>query len=331
MTPISVKKRDMPALDRIHVLFLVYSAAHNVINAFVRAHNPIFFVFVVVGILSVELMLWAVYRHWKDGRLVGPMLRVSVWAGSFAMFYATAGILAQAQSVANAEWLAFYYSWILPSSAPCMFIFSFLIQSVDPITTSERDAAAHEHQTMVEERREVLDRKQLALDNRRNIRRLKAHVQHQRMEVLWKESMSRRTRNLLRKAGQIELPYLLKSIGVPVERASRMKTGWLGLGSRSYPLLTHGGDGQPSNAKELPQENGRDGVDYPDYGSIEVNPHPNGHALNGRKGAGRSGGSARYCKGPDCANELAGRQRVFCSDACKQKDYRKRLELRGLN
>jgi hypothetical protein len=239
-------KRDMPALDKIHLLFLVYSAAHNVVNAFTHSSNFIFFVFVVVGILSVELMLWAVYKHWKDGRLVGPMLRVSLWAGVFAMFYATAGILAQAQGGGEGGWLSMYYAWILPTSAPCMFVFAFLIQSVDPITSADRDVMAHEHQTKVEEQREVLDRKQLALDNRRNIRRLKAHVQHQRMDMLWKESMARRTRNLLRKSGRIELPYLLKSIGVPVEKANKMNAGWFDFGKIQLPERSSGdsGDGK---------------------------------------------------------------------------------------
>ncbi len=322
-------KRDMPALDKIHLLFLIYSGAHNCINAFTHAHNIVFFVFVLVGILSVELMLWAVYKHWKDGRLVGPMLRVSLWAGVFAMFYATAGILAQAQSDGASDWLQLYYAWILPTSAPCMFVFAFLIQSVDPITNAERDTVAHEHQTHVEEKREVLDRKQLALDNRRNIRRLKAHVQHQRMDMLWKESMSRRTRNLLRNSGRIELPYLLKSIGVPVERASKMKTNWLSLGSRSMPLLPMSGDG--GDGKDA-QGDGHDGAAMPDYGMLDVSPSESGDgaaALVTRDKATRRsvGGAVRYCKGPTCANVLEGRKKDFCSNACKQKAYRIRQDI----
>lgn len=254
----------MPALDKIHLLFLLYSGAHNTVNAFSHTPSFIFFVFVLVGILSVELMLWAVYKHWKDGRLVGPMLRVSLWAGVFAMFYATAGILAQAQGGGGAGWLAFYHAWVLPTSAPAMFIFAFLIQSVDPITNAERDMTAHEHQTAVEEKREVLDRKQLALDNRRNIRRLKAHVQHQRMDMLWKESMARRTRNLLRKAGRLEMPQLLKDIGVPVERASKVQSAWLSLGQILLPEKTSG-SGDSAGAKI-------------DHGNIDITPGPEGKA-----------------------------------------------------
>lgn len=257
--------REMPALDKIHLLFLIYSGAHNCVNAFTHAHNIIFFVFVLVGILSVELMLWAVYKHWKDGRLVGPMLRVSLWAGVFAMFYATAGILAQAQSGGGAGWLSLYYAWILPTSAPMMFVFAFLIQSVDPITNAERKATSAEHMTAVEERLEVVDRKQLALDNRRNIRQLKSHVQHQRMDMLWKESMSRRVRNLLRGASRIEMPMLLKSIGVPVEKANKVSASWKNaLGFGTY--------------LQLPEQSGdgRDGGDSIDHSIIDITPGDSG-------------------------------------------------------
>lgn len=239
--------REMPALDKIHMLFLLYSGAHNAVNAFGHSPNFIFAVFVLVGILSVELMLWAVYKHWKDGRLVGSMQPVSLWAGAFAMFYATAGILAQAQGGGDGGWLSFYYAWVLPTSAPAMFIFAFLIQSVDPITNADRKATAAEHMTEVEARLEVVDKKQLALDNRKNIRRLKAHVQHQRMDLLWKETFARRTRKLLGNSSRIELPYLLKSIGVPVERAAKLKSKWLGGGMIQIP--EHSGDGKDSGGE----------------------------------------------------------------------------------
>ncbi len=311
-------KRSMPALDQIHILFLIYSGAHNAINAFLRAHNILFFVFVVVGILSVELMLWAIYKHWKEGRLVGRMMTISRWAGAFAMFYATAGILAQAQTGTESEWLTIYYQWILPSSAPCMFLFSFLIQSVDPIMNAERDTIAHEHLTTVEEKREVLDRKQLALDHRRNIRRLKAHVQQQRMMHLWKESMSRRTRSLLRKSGRIELPIILKNIGVPVEKASRMRPRWLEIG-KPLILPEHAGDGQPSFGGDA----------FPNHGMIDISPNEKAdEKTSGGSSTRESGRSIRYCKGPDCANVLKGRRKDYCSNACKQRAHRMRQRVR---
>jgi hypothetical protein len=127
-----------------------------------------------------------------------------------------------------------------------MFLFAFLIQSVDPITNADRKATAAEHMTTVEERLEVVDRKQLALDNRRNIRRLKAHIQHQRMDMIWRESMSRRTRNALRKAGSIEVPMLLKSIGVPVEKLNMIKSSWMDRFTGKLLLPEHSSDGGKS-------------------------------------------------------------------------------------
>jgi len=148
---------------------------------------------------------------------VGPMLRVAKYAGAVAMFYATAGILAQAQSVSSADWLLIYYQWILPSSAPAMFLFSFWIQSVDPITTAERDTITYEHLTSVEARRENLDIQRLTLNERRDMRLLRAHVQKQRLLALWKEAVSRRTRSTLRRAVRLEVPRILRSLNVPID------------------------------------------------------------------------------------------------------------------
>ena len=166
--------KAMPALDLIHILFLLYSAAHNFVNAWHSAENILFFVFVAVGILSVELMLLAIYRHWKDGRLVGKMQRIAMAAGFIAMFYATAGILAQAQAGGTGEWLSFYYQWILPTSAPVMFFYAFWIQADDPVSNTERDAIAYALLVRVEEKKEGLDRKKLALRHRRGMRKLQS-------------------------------------------------------------------------------------------------------------------------------------------------------------
>lgn len=209
--------QDMKTLDWIHTIFLVYSGAHNTINAWHRAENFMFFVFVLVGILSVELMLWTTYKNWKNGRFVGKMIRIGKYASMLAIFYATAGILAQAQAGSANEWLLMYYQWILPSSAPAMFIFAFWIQTADPIMTAQRDAIAYEHMIKVELKRDGLDQQKLELDYKRDMRRLKAHVHRQKMMALMKESVSRRTRLILKKAMQIELPRILKKIGVPVD------------------------------------------------------------------------------------------------------------------
>lgn len=214
----------MPALDRIHILFLLYSGAHNVINAFTRAENVVFFVFVVVGILSVELMLWAVYNHWKDGRLIGPMQSLSLVAGGVAMFYATAGILAQAQAGGEVSgWLSMYYAWVLPTSAPVMFVFAFLIQSVDPIANAERRASELAELTAIDEGVEATEQRRLELDYRRGLRQLKAGAQRERLSALWGEALSRRVRKAFKLSARVEMPRILKLMGVRTPATSERR------------------------------------------------------------------------------------------------------------
>lgn len=217
--------RELPTLDRIHFLFLIYSGSHNLINAWHRAENALFFIFVFVGILSVELMLYSVYKHWKDGRLVGPMLHVALFAGAVAMFYATAGILAQAQTAQASGWIMLYYQWILPTSAPIMFLFSFWIQSVDPIMTAERDQIAYDHMIDVESKRVKLDKKRLTLHEKKDLRKLESHIKQQKLIALWKESNSRRTRRVLKSSVQTEFPILLEKFGIsiPIKRTPLRK------------------------------------------------------------------------------------------------------------
>ena len=258
MSQEKVGSRNLPMLDKIHILFLLYSGAHNTINAWSRASEGggvIFFAFVLVGVLCVELMLYAVYHYWKEGRLFGSMQSLSLWAGAFAMFYATAGIIAQASGAV--DYVDFHHHFILPTSAPVMFVFSFLIQSVDPITKADRDTAAQAHELETEGRREKIDQQRLALENRKNIRRLKAHVQYERMSKLWRETMSRRTKRILTTSARFKMPALLKSIGVPVDKAARVKRNWLGMIPNVLSLPEHAGD-----------SGGKDGEI--DHGNIDV-------------------------------------------------------------
>ena len=216
----SLSKREMPALDWIHIIFLFYSGAHNAINAWTRADNALFFVFVLVGILSVEIMLWSIYNYWKAGHLVGKMLKIGKFAGILAMFYATAGILAQAQSGTANDWLLIYYQWILPTSAPLMFLFAFLIQSVDPIMNAERDTTAYSYLAAIEERKEQLDARRMLIDEQRNRRKLRSHVMSKKLLALWRESESRRTRSTLKHSSITEMPVLLEEVGVSVGKAN---------------------------------------------------------------------------------------------------------------
>lgn len=216
---VNLNKREMPVLDWIHVIFLFYSGAHNAINAWNRAENGLFFIFVLVGILSVELMLWGIYKYWKSGHLIGKMLRVGKLAGFLALFFATAGILAQAQTGAGG-WLDIYYAWILPASAPVMFFFAFWIQSVDPIMTHERDVTAYSYLTAIEEKKESLDNRRMLLNEKRSNRKLRAHVMRKKISALWRESDSRRTKSTLAKSSVVEMPLLLEEVGVNVKKAN---------------------------------------------------------------------------------------------------------------
>ena len=229
----SLIDRSMPTLDWIHIIFLLFSASHNFINAWHHSENALFFLFVVIGILSVELMLWTIYKHWKDGRLIGKMQQIAKYAGLMAMFYATAGILAKAQAGNASEWITIYYNWILPSSAPCMFFFAFLIQAVDPVMTAERDAVAYAQLLDVEERRDELDKKRLVLDERRDFRRLQRLIHNDKLAALMKEAISRRVRFTLKSAARIEMPRLLRKMNVPIDK---IKAGRFSILNRGYQL-----------------------------------------------------------------------------------------------
>lgn len=216
----SLAARDFSKLDKVHIAFLLYSAAHNLINAFHRADNVLFFVFVLVGILSVEYVLWCLYDFWKKGMLIGKMKTIAKWGGGLAMFYATAGILSQAQGFTGSAWLDFHYAWIMPTSAPVMFIFSWWIQAIDPVMLAQQDAQAQQYFIAVDENREVLDIKAIALDERKDMRKMKAAINKKKIRALRAESSSRRTNNTLKRAAKVEMPYLLEGAGVSIKAAN---------------------------------------------------------------------------------------------------------------
>jgi hypothetical protein len=120
-----------------------------------------------------------------------------------------------------------------------MFFYAFWIQIVDPIMTAERDAVAHEHLMSVEVKREHLDQQKLELDYRRDMRTLKAHIHRQKLIALFKESNSRRTRSILKRAMQIEMPRILKKIGVPVDEVRRRSKGTFFNRSLDYQRVPH--------------------------------------------------------------------------------------------
>lgn len=242
----TLQERDMPALDWAHIIFLVYSGAHNTVNAWTH-NNFVFFLFVVVGILLVELILWAVYHYWKEGLLIGKMQRVARYAGAIALFYAMAGILAHAQGASGNAWLATYYQWILPTSAPVMFFFAFWIQAVDPVKEAERETSALAYLQSVDEKREQLDIRAMNLKERKEKRKLRSMMMRKKLVALWKESSSRRTRSTLRKSSVNELPQILEEIGVSVKDANKVKY-LIAKGSYDPPkqITEYSGDGSSS-------------------------------------------------------------------------------------
>ena len=236
--------RDMPALDRIHTIFLLYSGAHNTLNAWNRAENILFFLFVVVGILSVELMLWAIYKHWKEGRLVGKMLTIGKIAGFVALFYATAGILAEAQSTEMSGWLLAYYKWILPSSAPVMFFFAFWIQSADPIMTMERDMIAARHAVDIETQRIDLDTQRLWIKQHRTKREAEYALVSRQWDAISRHIHSVRTGWRLNGKAKAEVRNAVRDIEAKFEVGDMQRN----LLSNPPPALSiggsPGGDGQ---------------------------------------------------------------------------------------
>ena len=211
-------RANIGSLDKIEIMFLLYSAAHNTVNAFTYASNILFFVFVVVGIASVELMLHTVYGKWKDGRLIGPMKTASLWAGFFALFFSTAGILAHAQGTIDGEFTSLFYHWIMPTSAPVMFLFAFIIQSVDPILKSAQET---EELVMRKELYSVRVDQAKALQELRYKEQLletKARIQDRRIASINEEASSTRVTAALKDGARATLPQILVSMGVPVRK-----------------------------------------------------------------------------------------------------------------
>ena len=220
---------DIKGLDRIHVLFLIYSGAHNMIVSWHRADNLLFFLFVFAGILSVEVMLYTVYRNWKNGRLIGPMRRVSLFAGLVAMFYATAGILTHTAGGdgAYALFVNLHHTWILPTSAPVMFLFSFWIQSVDPVINAWREAEMVHKMTTAEGVMARAENRKMKMLEKRNIRRLEYRIKNMKISAIWREASTARVKHIIAQSIRVELPSSLRKLGMKVANYDN-KTNWIG-------------------------------------------------------------------------------------------------------
>ena len=152
-------------LDWIHLVFLAYSGAHNSWNAWKHADGALFFLFVLAGILCVEFALWTLYKMWENGELLGKMLKVGKMFFIVAFFYASAGILAQAQS--GGGWTAIYYSWVLPTSAPAMFLFASIIRQLDPIKRADINTNANAKMVLIDARQELIETQKDELKEKR--------------------------------------------------------------------------------------------------------------------------------------------------------------------
>jgi len=294
------------ALGFIHILFLFYSAAHNFINAWYHSGGGfLFFVFVLVGIVSVELVLWSVYKLWISGELVGKMLKAARVSGLLAMFYATAGILAQAQGGGDG-WTPFYYAWILPTSAPVMFMCSFWIQAVNPVMTAERDQAAYAKLVKIEEKRGRLDEKMLALSQQRELRLLKKQAQQQRLAEVRQAMAGRRARKILKQSAKRDMPAILRMIGVKPEVIDSAGQGFLAKWSSERVGVSS--DGHTSKDPPSLSFNGAQ------VKSDKVSPSkPHRRTSRGPK--------RKKCL--QCG-EVNTRKGKYCKDACSQKAYRER-------
>lgn len=258
-------RRNMVELDWIEKLFVVYSLAHNTLNAWTYAHSAVFFLFVLVGIVSVELIIHTVYKYWKWGRLIGGMKTAGIVSGIFAMFYATAGIIAHAQAGGDSGFLAFYYQWILPTSAPAMFIAAFIIQSIDPILAEEQEVAAFDIKTELHGRRVALVAKKMALDYKDRILGMKEKFQAKRLDSISREGDSRRVKKTLEDGARAEVPRILIEMGVDVRDKGKLLRGtqklkdWFSFSSAGYSpddlrLVKKKAEAEDATYSDIPEE-----------------------------------------------------------------------------
>jgi len=234
------------SLDAIHWIFLIYSATHNTVNAFTH-HDFMFFLFTFAGILTVELMLWTIYNAWKGAQLVGKMKKVGAICFVVAFFFASAGILANAQGGVGAGWVANYYLWVLPMSAPAMFILGYWLSQVDPIRKAQIENTAYAKLIASDDDRETLHLAKAKIKERANNRQLKELVLGKKLVALVREAHSQRVRNTLKKHATHEMPLLLKAMNV--ELKEKANTTFFSANYKALPAKS-GGEDKSDTAKK---------------------------------------------------------------------------------
>ncbi len=133
------------------ITFIAYSAAHG-INAVSRYAGSSVFAYVaqMVGVVTIEVTLLALYLAWHNGRVTGDAQKVAaalVYALAFAL--ACANIVADSQAnagIALPAWLDTYMRWWLPASPALAAIGALIVHSLSPeqsrlrVEQQQRDA-----------------------------------------------------------------------------------------------------------------------------------------------------------------------------------------------
>lgn len=122
-------------LNWISYSLMAMSLAHTAVNAFKYADSFIFGAFVIIGVISSELLLFSVYNKLTDrdgeGYPDGAQKTASMFFGFVALLFITGGIVAGHLGV------QFYFDYILPLSTPVNFLGAFVIQTFDPLAMEE--------------------------------------------------------------------------------------------------------------------------------------------------------------------------------------------------
>ena len=160
-------------MDWIEVFILLYTAGHNLFNAFERAQESwLMFLFIAGGVLSMEWYLFQGQKAVKNGEYTTRQKRVFRGWGSLFFFFIILGVLTASQAVdgiANV-FVEFHYHWILPLGTVLLLPALWHLRSADEILQADNEAANLELLSMAEEKRALHSDKYMDLMKRRDER-----------------------------------------------------------------------------------------------------------------------------------------------------------------